>query len=468
MRRRSSSGSGRGPWRAAAGPVDRSSAPRTLPSSRPEPFGEQVRPEGGAFRSGSLHPGTVPIPGEAGRAAPGTGSDDSRVGALRGFFAACLAAGVVVSAAPAAAAQDHPGAEAYQRVCQLCHGAGGRGDIAPGLVPLGYDAEYVLAVVREGYSQMPPISTRELTDDEVRQVVGYLDELSGPPAVAAPAAVAASAPSASSASTPAPAPSAASAASAASAVSAASTPSEAGGGESQAGAASGYEGPRTAEGQPDLSGFWQVLNSAAWDIRPHNAQDGIPAGLGVVEGGEIPYQPWAAEQQQENYANRLTADPVRQCFLPGVPRITYMPFPFRILQTPDHVVITYEFAHAVRIIYTDGSPHPLPNDFWMGDSRGHWEGDTLVVDTTHFNGRTWLDAAGNFHSDALHVVERYTPTTPYHIDYEVTLADPNVFTRPWTMRMTLYRRMDEGLQILDYDCVDHLLQIAVEQGEGAR
>ena len=456
MRRRTGSGPGRGAGRALAGPVDRGSARRALPLSRPERVGEQVRAEGGASGSGSLRPGTAPVPGEAGGAALGAGGGDSRVRVLSGFLAACLAAGVVVSAAPAAAAQDHPGAEAYQRVCQLCHGAGGRGDIAPGLVPLGYDAEYVLAVVREGYSQMPPISTRELTDDEVRQVVGYLDELSGPPADAAPAAVAASAPSASSAPTPAPAPSAASA------------PSEAGGGESQAGAASGYDGPRTAEGQPDLSGFWQVLNSAAWDIRPHNAQDGIPAGLGVVEGGEIPYQPWAAEQQQENYANRLTADPVRQCYLPGVPRITYMPFPFRILQTPDHVVITYEFAHAVRIIYTDGSPHPLPNDFWMGDSRGHWEGDTLVVDTTHFNGRTWLDAAGNFHSDALHVVERYSPTTPYHIDYEVTLEDPNVFTRPWTMRMTLYRRMDEGLQILDYDCVDHLLQIAVEQGEGAR
>ncbi len=390
-----------------------------------------------------------------------TGSG-SRV--VRGVPAVCMAAGVLGSAAPAAAVQDHPGAEPYRRVCQLCHGAGGRGDIAPGLVPLGYDAEYVLAVVREGYSQMPPISTRELTDDEVRQVVGYLDELSGPPAEPSPAAVVvdATAPSAASA------PSASIAPSAATAPPAASAPSEAGGGESQAGAASGYDGPRTPGGNPDLSGFWQVLNSAAWDIRPHNARDGIPAGLGVVEGGNIPYQPWAAEQQQENYANRLTADPVRQCFLPGVPRITYMPFPFRILQTPDHVVITYEFAHAVRIIYTDGSPHPLPNDFWMGDSRGHWEGDTLVVDTTHFNGRTWLDAAGNFHSDALQVVERYTPTTPYHIDYEVTLEDPNVFTRPWTMRMTLYRRMDEGLQILDYDCVDHLLQMAVEQGEGAR
>lgn len=352
------------------------------------------------------------------------------VGAAERFRAALAAVGVLSLAAPAAAIQDHPGAEPYQRVCQLCHGAGGRGDIAPALVPLGFDAEYVLAVVREGYSQMPPISTRELTDDEVRQVAGYLDALSGPPTSA--------------------------------------TASTASGGEQPAAPASGYDGPRTPDGRPDLNGFWQVLNSAAWDIRPHNARDGVPAGLGVVEGGAIPYQPWAAEQQRRNEADRLTADPVRRCYLPGVPRITYMPFPFRILQTPDHVVVTYEFAHAVRIIYTDGSPHPLPNDFWMGDSRGHWEGDTLVVDTTHFNGRTWLDAAGNFHSDALHVVERYTPTTPYHIDYEVTLEDPDVFTRPWTMRMTLYRRMDAGLQILDYDCVDHLLQAAVEQEQGDR
>ena len=382
---------------------------------------------------------TVQIPGGwVGReAAPQGGA--FRAGFLRSLLVVGIAVGVLGSAVPAVGAQDHPGAEPYQRVCQLCHGSGGRGDIAPGLVPLGFDAEYVLAVVREGYSQMPPISTRELTDDEVRQVVGYLDALSGPPAEA-------------------PASTAAATASAASALEAEQPPA----------GASGYDGPRTPEGQPDLNGFWQVLSSAAWDIRPHNAQDGIPAGLGVVEGGGIPYQPWAAEQQQENYASRLTADPVRQCYLPGVPRVTYMPFPFRILQTPDHVVITYEFAHAVRIVYTDGSPHPLPNDFWMGDSRGHWEGDTLVVDTTHFNGRTWLDAAGNFHSEALHVVERYTPTTPYHIDYEVTLEDPNVFTRAWTMRMTLYRRMDQGLQILDYDCVDHLLQAAVEQEQGDR
>ncbi len=222
--------------------------------------------------------------------------------------------------------------------------------------------------------------------------------------------------------------------------------------------ASGYEGPRTSDGKPDLSGIWQVLTTAEWDLQHHNAQDGVPAGLSVVEGNDIPYQPWAAARKQENYENRLAADPVRKCYLPGVPRITYMPFPFQILQTPDHVVMTYEFAHAVRIIYTDGSPHPLPNDFWMGDSRGHWEGDTLVVDTTHFNGRTWFDAAGNFHSDALHVVERFTPTSPYHIDYEVTIEDPKVFTRPWKMRMPLYRRVEQGLQLLEYDCVDFILQ----------
>ena len=330
---------------------------------------------------------------------------------MRMLFAVCL----LLTLAAAAAAQEHPGGEPYRQVCQLCHGPAGRGDLAPSLVPLGYDVDYVLAVVREGYSQMPPISRRELSDDDVRQVVAYLQSLSP-----------------------------------------------------EAAPVSSYDGPRTSDGQPDLNGIWQVLSTAAWDIRAHNAEDGVPAGLSVVEGNVIPYQPWAASQQQENYANRLTADPVRKCFLPGVPRVTYLPYPFRILQTPDHVVMTYEFAHAVRIIYTDGSPHPLPNDFWMGDSRGRWDGDTLVVDTTHFNGQTWFDAAGNFHSDALHVVERYTPTSAFHLDYEVTIEDPSVFTRPWTMRMPLYRRMEEGLQLLDYDCVDFILQSVTGQEGGAR
>ena len=323
----------------------------------------------------------------------------------------------VLGVVPVTAEQDHPGASSYRQVCQLCHGEGGRGDIAPPLVPLGFDVEYVLAVVRKGYGQMPPISQRELSDDEVRAAVRYLESLSSGPMDAT---------------------------------------------------ISSYEGPRTPEGQPDLNGIWQVLTTASWDILAHNAQDGVPAGLGVVDGDEIPYQPWAVTQQQENYANRLTADPVRQCYLPGVPRVTYMPFPFQILQTPDHVVIKYEFAHAMRFIYTDGSDHSAPNDFWMGDSRGHWDGDTLVVDSTHFNGLTWLDAAGNFHSDALHVVERYTPTSPFHIEYEVSIEDPKVFTRAWTMRMPLYRRLEDRLQLLDYDCVDFILQSLTSPEGGAR
>jgi hypothetical protein len=225
--------------------------------------------------------------------------------------------------------------------------------------------------------------------------------------------------------------------------------------QGQTSPAQAYKGPRTPDGKPDVNGIWQVLNTAAWDIEDHNAQEGAPGGQSVVDGHEIPYQPWAAAKKQENDENRMTADPLRKCYLPGVPRITYQPFPFQIVQTPKYVVISYEYAHAVRIIYTDGSPHPLPNDFWMGDSRGHWEGDTLVVDVTHFNDRTWFDLAGNFHSDALHVVERYTPIDLGHvISYEVTIEDPKVFTRPWKMRMPLYRRVEKGLQLLDYDCVD--------------
>ena len=308
-------------------------------------------------------------------------------------------------------AQIHPGSEPYQQVCQVCHGPNGEGDLAPTLVPFNYDENFVLAIVREGYGQMPPISGRELSDEQVKSVAAYLGSLEV---------------------------------------------------QSTSGITTN-DGPRTADGRPDLSGIWQVLNSAAWDIRPHNAKNGVPAGLGVVVENDIPYQPWATGQQEQNYANRLTEDPVRDCFLPGVPRITYMPFPFRIFQTQDHVVMTYEFAHAVRIIYTDGSSHPPPNDFWMGDSRGHWDGDTLVVDTTHFNGRTWFDAAGNFHSDALHLVERYTPVSPYHIDYEVVIEDEKVFTQPWTMRMPLYRRVEENLQLLDYDCVDFELQTLSSQ-----
>jgi hypothetical protein len=216
-----------------------------------------------------------------------------------------------------------------------------------------------------------------------------------------------------------------------------------------------YTAARTADGHPDLNGIWQVMNAAHWDLEPHSADEGVPPGLGVVDGDAIPYQSWAAAKRKENYANRATLDPLHKCYLPGVPRITYVPFPFQIAQTPKYVAITYEYAHATRIIYTDGSNHAPPNDFWMGDSRGRWEKDTLVVDVTHFNDRTWFDMAGNFHSDALHVIERYTPLEAGHVmQYEATIEDLTVFTRPWTISLPIYRRAEKNLQLLDYDCVD--------------
>ena len=218
-----------------------------------------------------------------------------------------------------------------------------------------------------------------------------------------------------------------------------------------------YAPPRMPGGKPDFEGIWQVLNTAAWDIQDHAARLGVPAGQGVVEGNEIPYQPWALAKKQENFKNRATADPETTCLLPGVPRVTYMPFPLQIVQTPTYVAIFYENVHAERVIYTNGSRHLEDITFWNGDSRGHWEGDTLVVDVTNFNDKTWFDRAGNFHSDALHVVERYTRSGPDHIAYEVTIEDPKVFTRPWKMSMPLYRRQEKNLQLLEYECYTYLL-----------
>ena len=211
--------------------------------------------------------------------------------------------------------------------------------------------------------------------------------------------------------------------------------------------------PRAADGHPDFSGIWQVMNTANFDIQDHSAQKGVPAGQGVVEGNEIPYTPAGLAKKMENYKNRATADPESKCYLPGVPRITYMPFPFQILQTPGQVTILYEYVHAVRYIYTNGTPHPPgPIEWWMGDSRGRWDGDTLVVDTVHFIADTWFDRAGTHHSDALHVVERYSFIDRDHLNYEVTIEDPKVFTRPWKMRMVIYRHTEPGFQLLEYEC----------------
>src|SRR5262245_54833273 len=193
-----------------------------------------------------------------------------------------------------------------------------------------------------------------------------------------------------------------------------------------------YKAPRTTGGRPNLNGLWQAMTPASWDIQDHAAKSGavvamgalgaIPAGMGIVEGGEIPYQPWAAKKQKENAANWLSLDPVVKCFAPGVPRANYMPFPFQIVQTADDILIAYEFASATRTIYMKNKDEG-PVDTWMGWSRGRWEGDTLVVDVTSFNDESWFDSAGNFHSEALHVVERYTPISADHLKYEATIQD---------------------------------------------
>ena len=211
--------------------------------------------------------------------------------------------------------------------------------------------------------------------------------------------------------------------------------------------------PRTKDGHPDFSGIWQVMNTAAWDLQDHQAQKGVPAGIGVVEGSEIPYQPAALAKKRQNYEQRATTDPESKCYLPGVPRLMYMPYPFQIFQRPDMVTMLFEYVHATRFIYTNGTPHPPGHiDWWMGDSRGRWEGDTLVVDVVDFNEDTWFDRAGNFHSDELHLVERFTPMDADHINYQVTVEDPKVFTRPWRMNMILYRHREPNLQLLEYEC----------------
>jgi hypothetical protein len=224
-----------------------------------------------------------------------------------------------------------------------------------------------------------------------------------------------------------------------------------------------YRAPRTADGRPNLNGIWQAINGAHWDIEAHaagpsvvrelGASGAVPGGLGVVEGGELPYRPEALAKKKENFANRLKLDPEIKCYLPGVPRAVYMPFPFQIIQSQKHVMIVHEYAGAVRTIYMDNHTE-APADSWMGWSNGHWEGETLVVDTKGFNDLSWFDRAGNFHSDALHVIERFTARSPDTLSYEATIEDPKVFTRPWKMSMPLYRRVEPNAQLMEFRCVE--------------
>jgi hypothetical protein len=247
-----------------------------------------------------------------------------------------------------------------------------------------------------------------------------------------------------------------------------------------------YRAPRTADGKPDLNGIWQVLNEANYDIEMHQAKPAlavrqgpfgplpaapvlrlgavgsVPPGVGVVEGGSIPYKPEALAKKKENEENWLDRDPEIKCYLPGVPRATYMPYPFQILQSKSAIVFAYEYAGAVRNLFLK-DPGPAPVDSWMGQSVARWEGETLVVDVTGFNDQSWFDRAGNFHSDKLHVVERYTRTSPDVIAYEATIEDPDVFTKPWKMSMALYRRQEKNAQLMDFKCVEFVEELMYGQ-----
>jgi len=224
-----------------------------------------------------------------------------------------------------------------------------------------------------------------------------------------------------------------------------------------------YRAPRAADGKPNLNGIWQAMNSANWDIEAHAAGPSlvrelgaiaaVPGGLGIVEGGEIPYRPEALAKKKQNQANRLKLDPEIKCYLPGVPRVMYMPFPLQIIQSPKHIMMISEYASAVRTIYMANQTE-APADSWMGWSNGHWEGETLVVDTKGFNDLSWFDRAGNFHSDELHVVERITARSPETLTYEATLEDPKVFTRPWKISMPLYRHVEKDAQLMEFRCVE--------------
>lgn len=240
--------------------------------------------------------------------------------------------------------------------------------------------------------------------------------------------------------------------------------------------------PRLPDGKPDLNGVWQVLNTANYDLLAHPAKaalamvpgpfgpvparevvalgavGAVPAGTGVVEGNEIPYTPQARERQRHNQANWLTSDPEIKCYLPGVPRATYMPFPFQIFQSEKAMFIVYEYAGAVRNLALE-DPGEAPVDSWMGQSFAHWDGDTLVVEVTGQNDRTWFDRAGNHHSDALKVTERYTLQNAHVLQYEALIEDPGVFTRPWTIRMPIYRRVGSDARLQQFKCVEFVEEL---------
>ena len=244
--------------------------------------------------------------------------------------------------------------------------------------------------------------------------------------------------------------------------------------------------PRASDGRPDLSGVWQALNTANYDIQAHTARPAmamrpgpvvpiparevmalgaigaVPSGTGVVVGDELPYLPEALAQKRKNQENWLALDPEIKCYLPGVPRANYMPYPFQVFQSDSAFFIAYEYAGAVRNVFLK-DPGPAPVDSWMGQSWGRWDGDTFVVQSSGFNDQTWFDRSGNFHSEQLTVVERYTMTDRDHIQYEATITDPKVFSRPWTMQMPLYRHVNADARLGQFKCVEFVEELMFGQ-----
>jgi hypothetical protein len=235
-----------------------------------------------------------------------------------------------------------------------------------------------------------------------------------------------------------------------------------GGSQAQAPAASSI--PRMSDGKPNFTGLWQTLGTANWDIRDHSPQPGpffqlgalgaSPAGEGIVEGGEIPYTPAAAAKQKENFQNRWKDDPEVKCYMPGIPRANYMPFPFQIVQSQRDIAFAYEYATSNRVVNM-GLFKEGPVDTWMGTSNGQWEGDTLVVDVSGLNGNAWFDRAGNFQTENTHVVERFTFADADHINYEATIDDNTIYTRPWKMSTVIYRRKEKNAQLNEFKCVEY-------------
>ena len=232
----------------------------------------------------------------------------------------------------------------------------------------------------------------------------------------------------------------------------------------QAAAQSG-EIPRTPSGKPDLSGIWQAMTSAHYDVEPHAASEGphsglmvalsaTPAGLGIVEGGRIPYNEQSLRVSDANKASALDNDPLTKCYMPGVPRANYMPFPFQIVQSEGVILMAYEVAESNRIVYVDQPELESQVDAWMGHSNAHWEGDTLVVRVSGKMHDTWFDRSGNHHSYEMVVEERWTLTGADHVKYEATITDPNTFTAPWTISFPLYRHVVDNMQLLEFKCAE--------------